>query len=230
MGLPISLSLFFMVAVGYSVIIDIFVILFRTTGLTEDVARFQVASLLTNSGYSTQESELVTGVSIRRKLARRVMLFGYIFGVTVVSVFVSVVISLPEYKRQEEWPVLLCVAVAFVLFLVVKRLPKVRQFFDARMEKWARKRIYGKKQNAVVYIGEFARGSLARVRLDVVPDELLGMTQTQADLPRRYGVRIVFLERDGEPVDGEATLKEGDVIAVFGKREQIDKVFGIEKK
>ena len=59
MSLSVSISLFFAVAVAYILIIDIFTILFRMSGMTEEKAKFQVISLLTNSGYTTKESELV---------------------------------------------------------------------------------------------------------------------------------------------------------------------------
>ena len=59
MTLSVSISLFFAVAVLYILIIDVFTILFRMSGMTEEKAKFQVISLLTNSGYTTKESELV---------------------------------------------------------------------------------------------------------------------------------------------------------------------------
>ena len=82
MTLSVSISLFFAVAVLYILIIDVFTILFRMSGMTEEKAKFQVISLLTNSGYTTKESELVVDKLVRRRLARTIMLFGYIFSVT----------------------------------------------------------------------------------------------------------------------------------------------------
>ena len=78
MSLSVSISLFFAVAVAYILIIDIFTILFRMSGMTEEKAKFQVISLLTNSGYTTKESELVVSKLLRRKLARTVMLLSLI--------------------------------------------------------------------------------------------------------------------------------------------------------
>lgn len=58
------------------VVIEIFVILFRLTGLKVEVSRFQVISMMTGTGFTTDESELILGHPIRRKLATFLILFG----------------------------------------------------------------------------------------------------------------------------------------------------------
>ncbi|MFA6709555.1 MAG: hypothetical protein WCR79_07675, partial [Fusobacterium sp.] len=59
--------------------------MFRLTGMSEDKARFQVISLLTNSGFTTSESELILKSKKRRSLAKIIMIFGYTFTATIVS-------------------------------------------------------------------------------------------------------------------------------------------------
>jgi hypothetical protein len=58
------------------VVIEIFVVLFRLTGLKVEVSRFQVISMMTGTGFTTGESELILGHPIRRKLAAFLILFG----------------------------------------------------------------------------------------------------------------------------------------------------------
>jgi hypothetical protein len=58
------------------VVIEIFVVLFRLTGLKVEVSRFQVISMMTGTGFTTRESELILGHPIRRKLAAFLILFG----------------------------------------------------------------------------------------------------------------------------------------------------------
>ena len=53
----------------YFIIYKLFVTLFVITGLSREKARLQVVGLLTLSGYTTKESELVVGDRLRRKLA-----------------------------------------------------------------------------------------------------------------------------------------------------------------
>src|SRR3954471_8406420 len=57
-------------------VIEIYVVLFRLTGLKLEVSRFQVISLMTGTGFTTGESELILGHPIRRKLATFLILFG----------------------------------------------------------------------------------------------------------------------------------------------------------
>jgi hypothetical protein len=57
-------------------VIEIFVVLFRVTGLKLEISRFQVISLMTGTGFTTGESELILGHPVRRKLATFLILFG----------------------------------------------------------------------------------------------------------------------------------------------------------
>jgi hypothetical protein len=57
-------------------VIEIYVVLFRLTGLKVEISRFQVISLMTGTGFTTGESELILGHPIRRKLATFLILFG----------------------------------------------------------------------------------------------------------------------------------------------------------
>ena len=84
-----SLILFILFVIVYILISDVITIIFRLTGMSEETARFQAISLLTNSGYTTSESETVLASSLRRKIARFTMLFGYTFTVTIVSTTVN---------------------------------------------------------------------------------------------------------------------------------------------
>src|SRR3954470_5183154 len=57
-------------------VIEIFVILFRLTGLKVEVSRFQVISLMTGTGFTTGESEVILGHPFRRRLGIFLILFG----------------------------------------------------------------------------------------------------------------------------------------------------------
>ena len=70
--------------------IEVFTVLFQLTGLTREKAKMQVVSLLTNSGFTTNESEIVMIGKHRRRLAKTVMLCGYSFAVIIVSVLVNI--------------------------------------------------------------------------------------------------------------------------------------------
>lgn len=118
MGLIGAVLLFVLFILVYVMIAEIFAVLFRLTGLTEDKAKFQVISMLTNSGYTTQESEIITKSKIRRKLARVTMIFGYAFTVTIVSSVVNIFLQFKKTQIQQViWIIgILCVFVILLYF------------------------------------------------------------------------------------------------------------------
>ena len=94
-----AILMFVFLILIYILISDIITVLFRLTGLTEEKARFQVVSLLTNSGFTTNESEIIVSSKVRRKIAKATMLFGYAFTVTIVSTIVNIFMTFDETKR-----------------------------------------------------------------------------------------------------------------------------------
>jgi len=85
----ITVATFIICLVIFLVVIDIFAILFRLTGMTIEKARFQVISLLTGTGYTTKESELIAQHPTRRKLASALMVTSYVSTLTFISFLVN---------------------------------------------------------------------------------------------------------------------------------------------
>ncbi|MGL5328718.1 MAG: hypothetical protein ACRDD7_05570, partial [Peptostreptococcaceae bacterium] len=85
----ITVATFIICLMLFLIIIDIFAILFRLTGMSIEKARFQVVSLLTSTGYTTKESELITQHPTRRKLASALMIISYVSTLTFISFFVN---------------------------------------------------------------------------------------------------------------------------------------------
>ena len=100
MSFNLSLVSFFILIIAYFIVVEIFTVLFRLTGLREDKARFQAVSCMTNSGFTTRESELILNSAARRNLARVMMLFGYLFAVSGVSPFSQFVFSFVRGSNQ----------------------------------------------------------------------------------------------------------------------------------
>ena len=59
MNIYLAFSLFALIILVYWVISELFAMLFRFTGLPDEKARFQVISLLTGTGFTTRESEMI---------------------------------------------------------------------------------------------------------------------------------------------------------------------------
>lgn len=75
----------------FILVVDFFAVLFTLTGIPIEKARFQVVSLLTSTGFTTRESELIVQHPIRRKLASALMLFSYGSTVTFISFIVNMI-------------------------------------------------------------------------------------------------------------------------------------------
>lgn len=211
----------------YVVIAEIFVVLFRLTGLTAERARFQVLSMLTNSGFTTRESELITSVPRRRALAQATMLFGYAFTVTIVSTIVNIflAIKLSDLTRiawEVSLPVLLLLALMFLM-----RSKHTRLWFDRMIERATNKIMFKNEQNRVLLVDYFGDMAIAQVTVNLLPQMFLHKPLAQTDL-RDRNVLILSIQHKGirlENVTGETVLEKGDILLAFGPLENIRQTF-----
>ncbi|MEG0784856.1 MAG: TrkA C-terminal domain-containing protein [Christensenella sp.] len=232
MSLSISIALFFAVTVMYIMIIDIFTVLFRMSGMSEEKAKFQVISLLTNSGFTTKESELITGKLVRRRLGRTVMLFGYIFSVTIITVFVNLFMNLPKAMQQDFWTLTVVLLMIFVAFMIIKRISGVKKKFSTVIERLGRRLMFHGQVNIISVIDQYAKGVVADVGVDVLPEVLVGKTLEQISMPTAYGVRIILIQRNGQVLDyitKDMNVEAGDKLVVFGRWAKIIELFSVDK-
>ena len=223
-----SLILFVLFVMIYILISDIITIFFRLTGLTEEKARFQVISLLTNSGFTTREAEAVVSSKIRRRMARATMLFGYAFTVTIVSTTVNFFMTLGESELNSLLyliPVLLGILVGFHL---LRRSPVFKTSFDNWIERIGNRIIFGQDANPVVLVEEYGETVVAHILLHTVPAMLEDTTLAQSGLMSKYNVMVLMVKtRSGEACQARAStvLHRDDIIMVLGRRKAIREVF-----
>ena len=223
-----SLILFTLFIMIYILISDVITIFFRLTGLTEEKARFQVISLLTNSGFTTRESEAVVSSKIRRRLARATMLFGYAFTVTIVSTTVNFFMTLGKSELNALLyliPVLLALMTGFHL---LRRSAVFKTKFDNWIERIGNRLIFGQDANAVVLVEEYGEMVVAHIYLRTVPALLENTTLAQSGLMSRYNIMVLMVKtRTDEARQARAAtiLKKDDIIMVLGRRKAIREVF-----
>src|SRR4051812_17554460 len=125
------MNLFFLLIyfIIITAVIETFVILFRLTDLKLEVSRFQVISLMTGTGFTTGESELILGHPIRRKLATFLILFGA-FSLAVIISSISNILS--EDLRMKD---MLYILVGVLLVFVVLKLAWVQTKFSTLFNK-----------------------------------------------------------------------------------------------
>ena len=223
-----SLILFALFVIIYIVISDVITILFRLTGLTEEKARFQVISLLTNSGFTTRESEVIVSSKIRRRLARATMLFGYAFTVTIVSTTVNFFMTL----SKSEITSLLFVLPLIILLLVGFHFLRKSNFFKTKFDCWiesiGNRLMFGNNSNPVVLVEDYGDMVVAHIYLHQMPEMLKGKALSETELMSKYNVMVMMVKnKDGEAkqANADTVLKLGDIIMVLGQRKDIRKVF-----
>ncbi len=231
MSIFAACMLFVMFMFVYVFIAEVFTVLFRFTGLTAEKARFQVISLLTNSGYTTGEAELITNHPVRRKLAQVTMLFGYAFTVTIVSTIVNILLAV---KLSQLESLLWQYAVPIVLLVVLiglMRSKHTRRWFDDRIERVVHKWMFKDQGNAMLIMDNFAEQALAQVRIERLPAALAGKTLSECGLKEQYGVLVLLVRHKGNDsadlsaADGQTILLAGDLAVVFGQPERIHAAF-----
>lgn len=228
MSIMDSLVLLMIFLVAYMAIIEVFTVLFRLTGLTGEKAKTQVISMLTNSGFTTEESELVMVSKRRRRLSHITMLFGYSFAVIIVSIVVNLFLALGSNEMENMLFAALLMGAIFIILLLIMRLKVVRSGFDHVIEHIGNRMMFGKNSNAVVMIDSYADKAIVEIYLKIVPDLLFECSLEDSGLRRIYDIQVLFVKRGGlslTKIDGEMCLLEGDTVFMFGDYKNIRSLF-----
>jgi len=212
----------------YFFFIEIFTVLFRLTGLTKSKSRFQVISLFTNSGYTTQEAELVMSNHVRRRLANTTMLFGYILNVTVISVLINIIMALGSSASQDVWTFVLIVGGFFIGLFIISRIKFVDVFFQMIIKGIAVFFIYSKDTNVIEILDNYDQKSIAEVSIRNLPDVLVNSPLRENGMKANYGIQVLAIKRGKTmitDVSGDEILLTDDLVVVFGKIRKIKDLF-----
>ena len=228
MNIYAAASLFAVLILLYWVISEVFTVLFRLIGLPEEKARFQVVSLLTGTGFTTRESEMILSTRSRRRLARITVLFGYVFNITFVSAVVNVFLSTGTGGFFSSVLSMLIPLSALTAVLVLTKTREVRIWIDRKIERVADNIGSNRNYNGVTRIDELGSQIIARVSLRTVPEELEGKTLSELGLKPKKKILVLMLEhadRTGEDPTAKTVFHSGDRVTVCGDYRQICKVF-----
>lgn len=233
MSTVFAILAFFSLMLTYLLICEIFTILFRLTGLTEETARFQVISMLTTCGFTTAESEVVTSSRKRRKLAFITILFGYIFSVTIVSMVINFFMRLNDgYSFQLILKVVSAIIVLIIIWYSLLKVNFVKNNFDKFISKIGIKAMFKNQHNPIMILGIFKSEVIAEVTITNLPEEFNNIQLKNSNIRVNYNLQILTIIRDGDEtlsVNGDTILKNGDKVIVFGSLKNIKKLFIKEK-
>ena len=229
MDIHLALLLFSLIILLYWVITELFTFFFRLTGLPVEKARFQVISLLTGTGFTTRESEIVLSSRRRRRLARVTMLFGYVFNITIVSAFINVFLSMKAIQVEHQFFSLLIPLGTVALIFIFMRVPRIHAWGGSLLKRLA-DRVFDRKEafNAVMLVDNISSESIALVTLRHIPEEYRGITLAETGLRAETGILVMLVEHRGSkpvPAGAETVFEPGDKLTVFGNYKAICKAF-----
>ena len=229
MHIYLALALFSVIILLYWVITELVTMLFRLTGLPDERARFQVISLLTGTGYTTKESEIILSTRRRRRLARITMLFGYVFNITILSAFINVFFSLKKGQFENFFVGILIPLAAVAVIFIFMRVPKVRAWGDNLLQSTADRYFMRMETfNAVLLMDYIGGDSIARVTLMHIPEEYRGKTLAETRLRAETGILVMLVERSGGKnvaARADTVFEVGDKLTVFGDYRAICRTF-----
>ncbi|MGL4653745.1 TrkA C-terminal domain-containing protein [Cetobacterium sp.] len=233
MSTDFAILAFFSLMLAYLLICEIFTILFRLTGLTEETARFQVISMLTTCGFTTTESELITSSRKRKKLAFITILFGYIFSVTIVSMVINFFTrSNDENSLQIIFKVILAVIFIIIIWYILLKVNAVKIHFDKIISKIGIKIMFKNQDNPIMVLGIFKHEVIAEIIVTNLPNELLNTELKNSFIRSNYNLQILTVIKSDDttkPVTGDTVLENGDKIIIFGELKNIKNLFIKEK-
>jgi len=223
-----SLILFILFVIVYILISDVITIIFRLTGMSEETARFQAISLLTNSGFTTNESETVLASSLRRKIARFTMLFGYTFTVTIVSTTVNIFMSLRDSEVSSLLVYLPSFGIVIAGFYLIRKSARFRTWFDGLIERWGTEMLFGKNVNRILLVERYGDMVVAHIYLHTVPEMLRDTTLSASGLRAKHNIMVMMvkgLRIEARQADADTVLRPHDIIMVLGNLKDIQEVF-----
>ncbi|MGD9761673.1 MAG: cation:proton antiporter regulatory subunit [Candidatus Izemoplasmatales bacterium] len=218
----------FSIILVYVVFIEIFTIIFKLTGLTNDKARFQVISLFTNSGFTTQESELIVNSRIRRRIANVTMLSGFILNVTVISVLVNVFITLGNSNSTDVLKFFLFIGGFFIILYILRKLKVFDFLLKGIVERITNRVIHGTQTNIIEVLDTVGKNSITEITVMNLPEVLENKTLEYSNIRSTHNVNVLAIIRGGETnanVTKDDILYKNDKVIVFGKVTDIKKLF-----
>ena len=233
MGPTTSFILILAFIVVYVVVIQIYAVLFRITGLTKEKARFQAISLLTNSGFTTSESEIIVSDRLRRRIATAAMINGYAFSVIIVSLIVNVILSLKADEQGQAINVMLYSFAGFVVLIIITQIPLFKRWFEKFIQSLATKILKrSKNDNIIIMLDNYGKDSMAEVYLNRIPEFMIDVPLSEMKIKEKYKLNILMLERSGKVVDvnKDTIFKKGDRLIVFGATSSIINAFTKKKR
>jgi len=189
------------------------------TGISRDVARFQVRSAFFGAGYTTAESEAIMNHPVRRRIVQWLIVWGAI-GLT--SILGSSVLTLTRQDDGVTMPIVTLLG-GFVLIYVLFSIRPIDRLLVGTIERLLRR--YTDLDTADYDALLRLSGDYSVTRFTVRPGGRLDGHSLAELLPLVQGVVVLGVDHaDGTYVGAppiETTLTAGDTLTVYGRDDVI---------
>lgn len=216
--------LLYLIIVG--LVIEIASTLLVYTGLDANISRYQVISMLTGTGFTTDESKLIIDHPLRRKISSFLILFGA-FSLAVIISSISSILS-DDFRTGN----LMVISSTLIALLFILKIPRVQNRFSKKVEKET-KDSYPLSElpiKDVLYFDENDYVTTVLVREDFY---YVGKKVKEVVKPGE-DIHTILLIRGDLPLREniyETIIQEGDRMIVYGNEQEIkNKFYSKEEK
>ncbi len=206
--------------------IEIFTAIFQIGGMSRVKARFQVLSLLTNSGFKTKESELITNDNFKRKVALFIMIYTYIS----LLVFISSVV----YVAVKGSPLTMFVYVIaeIIVFYNIFTMVSVKKIVYNLVYWFSTKHLLEKDANTLKVIEEYNTKVLATVTINSLAEDINNVEIQTLEQLSTLEIQVLCIERQSVLINTvlpTQKLTVGDKVTVYGDLINIQFLFKVTK-
>ena len=229
MNIWLAISLILAVISVYMFAIEIFSVAFKLTGLATSKIKFQVASLFTSTGFTTEESELITNDDRRRKIAVACAYTGHIFSVVIMGLVINLFFSISNATESKNWYfIIFYVSLGLFALMLFLKIPPINKRFQKFLENIAIKSSsHRKSSNIITVLDYYGKSAIVEVVLNKLPDFANEATLNQMALTKKYAMILLSLRRGNRRVSisKDTMLAKGDIIVCYGHINDIRDAF-----
>ncbi len=204
-------------------IIEILSIVYKITGMDINKARFQIISILTHTGFTTRESELIAQHPLRRKIASVLMLVSYVAQASLISLIYNAII---RNDRQILNIGIFLVALIGILVLITRN-----KYFSNKLDKVIEKFIANKimKQVQTRSVDQVLKISPGYAVYEILVDTesfLANISLYEAKL-NELSIHVLKIDRGSNTVDfpkADFIIQPGDLLVVYGNIKSIKEI------
>lgn len=215
-----SLVIFLVIFIMLWLLIEIIAIVMKLTGLELSKARFQIISILTHTGFTSRESELIVQHPTRRKIASILMVVSYVAQITLITLLFDVL----NNATKDLLSISIALTVVLVIIIISTQVDSLSRRFDRFAERLLKNKI--KKINSNNRIDQLLNLSpeFSIYELIVDTDSFICRKTLRELHLKEHFVQVLKIDRGSEMIDfplADTQILAGDRMIVYGKIEAL---------